>query len=49
MEMVRYKSIALALSATALTLGAWLYQPCHADRLSISVCCTGRFNGLVGL
>ena len=27
MEMVRYKSIALALSATALTLGAWLYQP----------------------
>jgi quinoprotein glucose dehydrogenase len=27
MEMVRYKSIALALSATALTLGAWLCQP----------------------
>jgi quinoprotein glucose dehydrogenase len=27
MEMVRCKSIALALSATALTLGAWLYQP----------------------
>src|SRR5664279_1740294 len=27
METVRHKSMALALAATALTLGTWLYQP----------------------